>query len=69
MLPGAFARPPLGIAVGGEGEPFAIRRPSRPEEAAGLLWIALDPGLPRQIAKLLRLEIENPDVRLVGFAG
>ena len=68
MLPASLTSPPLGIAVGGEREPSAVGRPRWPEEAAGFAGIARNAGLPCHIANLLRLEIEDPDVRLVPFA-
>src|SRR5436190_21553765 len=68
VLPGALASPPFRVAIGGKGKPLAIWRPPRPEEAAGLVWITLYSTLPGQIAELLRLEIENPDVGLVRVA-
>ena len=60
---------PVGVAVGREGEPLAVGRPCRPEEAVGAGGIALHLFGASQVAHLAALEIEHPDVGAIAVAG
>ena len=70
MLPtmAAAMAAPVGVTIGREREPLAIRRPRRPEEAVGARRIALHLFGAGQVARLAAFQFEQPDIRAVAIA-